>query len=70
MRATYNAGLYLNHNMDLTEEGIQIWYFGPDDVVTKSKCPPTRRLPHRDTSTPTIGNIYYLHESHHISCIH
>ena len=25
--------------MDLTEEDIQIWYFGPDDVGTKSKCP-------------------------------
>jgi hypothetical protein len=31
------AGLYLNHDMDLTEEDIQIWYFGPDDVGTKFK---------------------------------
>jgi hypothetical protein len=26
--------------MDLTEEDIHIWYFGPDDVGPKSKCPP------------------------------
>lgn len=26
--------------MDLTEEDAQIWYFGPDDVGTKSKGPP------------------------------
>jgi hypothetical protein len=38
--SAYDTGLYLDLDMDLTEEDVQIWYFGPDDVGTKSKCPP------------------------------
>lgn len=67
-----NAGLYLNHDMDLTEEDIQIWYFGPDGVGTKSKCPRPCfffvSLYYSRCTHPTMGNIEYLGESHCVSC--
>jgi hypothetical protein len=70
-------GTLSNHDMDLTEEDTQIWYFGPDDRAPSSKCPPglilvsqhTRR-PRPHPSIPTIGDIKYLGESHCILYTH
>lgn len=57
----YNAGLYLNHDKDLTEEDIQIWHFGPGDVGTKFKLSTgwffEAHPPH--PSIPTLGDIKF-----------
>lgn len=59
--------------MDLTEEDIQIWYFGPDDVGTTEFKLSTWTYfsfaAHRRTPITTIGDIKYFGESHCISCI-
>ena len=58
--------------MDLTEEDIQIWYFGPDAMwVPSSNCPPGLILVSQPGAYPgiTIGDIKYSGESHCISCI-
>jgi len=57
--------------MDLTEEDIQIWYFGPDDVGTKFKLSTWTYFIFSTLSGTRIKieDIEYLGESHRISCM-